>query len=278
MEEKTEMISLPIIDLTAVDRCFTAASIRQACIETGFFYIVNHGVEKHLLEGLFDESRKLFELPEEYKMKLSRKEYRGYSAMYAEKLDPTSDTKGDPKETFYVGPIDGENCNLNQWPSAELLPTWRSTIETYHQKLLSAAKSILTLLALALNLEDETFFIRAKDSPVPFLRLLHYPGSVCREKDCHPRVWEDVHHIEGAFIVNIGDLMERWTNGLFRSTLHRVNPRGKERYSAAFFCDPHANVVVECLESCCDESNPPRFRPIRAGDYFRERFRLTYGD
>ncbi|XP_074269003.1 kihadalactone A synthase LFS-like [Silene latifolia] len=310
MEEKAETINLPIIDLTALDRRSTAASIRQACIETGFFYIVNHGVEKHLLETLFDESRKFFELPGEYKMKLSRKENRGYSAMYAEKLDTTLDIKGDPKDTFYVGPIDGENCNLNQWPSEELLPTWRPTVETYHQKLLSAAKSLLRLIALALNLEDEMFFIRAKDSPVPFLRLLHYPGGsscsreevlgasahsdygaitllasdgvpglqVCREKDCHPRVWEDVHHIEGAFIVNIGDLMERWTNGLFRSTLHRVNPKGKERYSAAFFCDPHADIVVECLESCCNESNPPRFRPIRAGDYFQERFRLTYGD
>ncbi|XP_074269025.1 kihadalactone A synthase LFS-like [Silene latifolia] len=134
----------------------------------------------------------------------------------------------------------------------ELLPTWRPTVETYHRKLLGRIGW-------------------CNGGSVPGLQ-------VCREKDCHPCVWEDVHHIEGAFIVNIGDLMERWTNGLFRSTLHRVNPKGKERYSAAFFCDPHADIVVECLESCCDESNPSRFRPIRAGDYFRERFRLTYGD
>ncbi|KAL9246859.1 hypothetical protein vseg_020346 [Gypsophila vaccaria] len=309
MGEEIAMIKLPIIDLTAHDRPSTAALLRQACVESGFFYIVNHGIEKDLLERLFDESRKFFLLPVEDKMKLSRKENRGYSAMFAEKLDPSSDSKGDPKETFYVGPIDGEACNLNQWPSEELLPTWRPTIETYHRKILNAAKSLLTLIALALDLEDEMFFIRAKDSPMPFLRLLHYPGGlnysnekvlgasahsdygmvtllatdgvpglqVCREKDRHPRVWEDVPHIEGAFIVNIGDLMERWTNGLFRSTLHRVNPKGKERYSAAFFCDPPTDVVVECLESCCSESNPPRFPPICAGDYYRERFRLTYG-
>ncbi|KAK9716336.1 hypothetical protein RND81_06G226300 [Saponaria officinalis] len=309
MGEKGMIIKLPIIDLTAVDRRSTAASLRKACIETGFFYIVNHGVEKDLLQRLFDESKKFFELPVEDKMKLSRKEYRGYSAMFAEKLDLTSDTKGDPKETFYVGPLDDEVCNLNQWPSEELLPTWRPTIESYHRKILIAAKSLLTLIALALDLEDEMFFIRAKDSPMPFLRLLHYPGDlncsseevlgasahsdygmvtllatdgvpglqVCREKDCYPRVWEDVPHIEGAFIVNIGDLMERWTNGLFSSTLHRVNPKGKERYSAAFFCDPPTDTVVECLESCCSESNPPRFPPICSGDYYRERFRLTYG-
>ncbi|KAJ0047756.1 hypothetical protein Pint_15822 [Pistacia integerrima] len=68
-----------------------------------------------------------------------------------------------------------------------------------------------------------------------------------------------------AFIVNIGDMMERWTNCLFRSTLHRVMPTGQERYSAAFFLDPNNSCVVECLESCCSESCPPRSVQIPNG-------------
>lgn len=103
------------------------------------------------------------------------------------------------------------------------------------------------------------------------------PGlQVCRDKSRQPRVWEDVPGIRGAFIVNIGDMMERWTNGLFRSTLHRVMPVGKERYSVVFFLDPNPDCHVECLESCCSETSPPRFPPILAGDYIKERFRLTY--
>ncbi|TXG51180.1 hypothetical protein EZV62_023704 [Acer yangbiense] len=171
---------------------------------------------------------------------------------------------------------------------------------------LSAGRQLIHLIALALNL-DEDFFekVGALDAPMPFLRLLHYPGKlepsgeeiygasahsdygmitllatdgvpglwVCRDKSQHPRVWEDVPNINGAFIVNIGDMMEMWTNFLFRSTLHRVMPAGQERYSAAFFLDPNYDCVVKCLESCCSESCPPRFPPIRCIDYLNERFR-----
>ncbi|RRT55380.1 hypothetical protein B296_00048495, partial [Ensete ventricosum] len=62
-----------------------------------------------------------------------------------------------------------------------------------------------------------------------------------------------------AFIVNVGDLLERWTNCLFRSTLHRVLAIGKDRYSVAFFLDPNPDCLVECLESCCSDSQPPRY-------------------
>ncbi|CAA3011940.1 2-oxoglutarate-Fe(II) type oxidoreductase isoform X1 [Olea europaea subsp. europaea] len=64
---------------------------------------------------------------------------------------------------------------------------------------------------------------------------------------------------------------------LRRSTLHRVMPTGQTRYSMAFFLDPNPDCVVECLETCCSESYPPRFPPIRSGDYMEERFKLTYG-
>nr|XP_023918191.1 2-oxoglutarate-Fe(II) type oxidoreductase isoform X2 [Quercus suber] len=273
----TEALKLPIIDLISPDRISTANSIRQACIDYGFFYLVNHGMEEELLGKVFEESKKFFLLPLEEKMKMPRKEHRGYTPLYAENLDPTSSSKGDPKESFYIGPLEDITTpvNLNQWPS-----------------------------------EEEDFFekVGALDEPNAFLRLLHYPGElgssddeiygssahsdygmvtllatdgvqglqVCREKFKQPRVWEDVLHVDGALIVNIGDIMERWTNCLFRSTLHRVMLSGKERYSAAFFLDPNPDCMVECLESCCSESSPPRFPPIRGGDYLQERLRLTY--
>ncbi|KAI4315225.1 hypothetical protein L6164_028059 [Bauhinia variegata] len=303
-------LSLPIIDLSSPDRVSTANSIRQACIEFGFFYLVNHGVEKKLLLKVFDESKKFFSLSLEEKMKLARKENRGYSPLYSEKLDPTSASKGDLKEAHNIGPLgDATSDNLNQWPSKEALPSWRPTMESFYWKVVEAGKHLVSLIALSLNL-DEDFFekIGALNKPAAFLRLLHYPGGlepdeevhgasahsdygmitllvtdgvqglqICKEKFKQPRVWEDVTHLEGAFIVNIGDMMERWTNCLYRSTMHRVMPTGKERYSVALFLDPALDCVVECLQSCCSESCPPRFPPIRSGDYLNERFRLTYG-
>lgn len=308
-----ETVKLPIIDLSSPDRISTAKSIRQACVDYGFFYLVNHGVEGQLLSKVLEESKKFFSLPLNEKMKLSRKHHRGYSPLYAENLDPLSRSEGDSKESFYVGPVEGDmaQTNLNQWPSQEIFPSWRLTMESYHKKLMSAGKKLIYLIAMALNLDEDYFEkVGALDTPNGFLRLLHYPGElgcfneqiygasehsdygmitllvsdgvpglqVCREKFNQPRLWEDVPHINGAFIVNIGDMMERWTNCLFRSTLHRVMPVGQERYSLAFFLDPNPDCVVECLESCCSPSCPARFPPIRSGAYLEERFKLTYGE
>ncbi|KAL1371139.1 kihadalactone A synthase LFS isoform X2 [Arachis hypogaea] len=276
-------LRLPMVDLSSPDRLSTANSIRQACVDYGFFYLVNHGVDDQLLSSAFQQSAKFFTLPLNYKLSLSRKEYRGYTPLYSENLDPSSQSK-------------------------ELLPDWRPTMESLIWKLLEAGKKLMSLIALSLNLDDDFFEKTALNKPAAFLRLLHYPGElgsyeelcgasahsdygmitllvtdgvpglqICKEKFKQPRVWEDVSHVEGAFIVNIGDLMERWTNCIYRSTLHRVIPTGKERYSMAFFLDPPSDCVVECFESCCSESSPPRFPPIRSGDYLNERFRLTYG-
>ncbi|XP_022732371.1 2-oxoglutarate-Fe(II) type oxidoreductase-like isoform X2 [Durio zibethinus] len=302
----SKAIQLPIIDLSSEDRVSTANSIRQACLDLGFFYLVNHGVEEELLKKVFEQSKKFFSLPVEEKKKFAVKNHRGYTEMYDEKLDNSLKAKGDSKEGFYVGTL-AEN-HQNQWPSEEDLPSWRSTMEAYYEKVLSAGMKLISLVALALNL-DEDFFqkLGALNEPMAFLRLLHYPGDVdssregvygasahsdygmltllltdgvpglqvCREKSKQPQVWEDVPSMSGAFIVNIGDMMERWTNCLFRSTMHRVMLTGEERYSVAFFVEPNKDCIVECLESCCSESCPPRFPPIRSSDYLEERFRLA---
>ncbi|XP_047180924.1 2-oxoglutarate-Fe(II) type oxidoreductase hxnY-like [Vigna umbellata] len=302
--------SLPIIDLSSPHRLSAADSVRQACVEYGFFYLVNHGVDTQCLRKVFNQSAHFFSLPLQQKMDLARKEYRGYTPLYSETLHVTSLSKGDPKESYYIGPVEDPSiAHLNQWPSEELLPNWKPSMESLYWKLLAAGKNLLSLIAMSLNLDEDYFEkIGALNKPAAFLRLLHYPGElvsgeqicgasphsdygmvtllmtdgvpglqISKDKLREPQVWEDVPHVEGALIVNIGDLMERWTNCLYRSTLHRVMSTGKERYSVAFFFDPSSDCMVECFESCCSESSPPRFPPIRSGDYLNERFRLTYG-
>ncbi|KAE9613787.1 putative aminocyclopropanecarboxylate oxidase [Lupinus albus] len=303
-------LNLPIIDLSSHDRVSTANSIRQACMEYGFFYLVNHNIDKEFVLEVFNHSSNFFSLPLEHKINLARKAYRGYTPLYCEQLNPTPDSKGDSKESFYIGTLeDTTSANLNQWPSQELLPDWKPTMESFFSKLLASGKELLSLIALSLNL-DEGFFkkIESLNKPEAFLRLLRYPGElgsseeeygssphtdygmitllltdgvpglqICKDKFKQPQVWEDVTHVEGTFIVNIGDMMERWTNCVYRSTFHRVMPTGKERYSMALFLDPPSDCVVECFETCCSDSSPARFPPIRSGDYLNERFRVTYG-
>ncbi|XP_022562127.1 2-oxoglutarate-Fe(II) type oxidoreductase hxnY isoform X3 [Brassica napus] len=298
---------LPIVDISSPDKITTARLIRRACVEHGFFYVKNHGIPEELMEGVFRESKRFFNLQLEDKMDSLHRDFLGYTPLYAEKLDTSLTTIGDSKESFFLGSSEGVRGQRypNQWPSENLLPSWRQTMECYYKNVIK----LLGLVALALDL-DEDFFIKigALNDPAAVVRLIRYPGEVnssdvetygasahsdyvtvtilltdevpglqvCRDKSKQPRIWEDVPRLRGAFIVNIGDLMERWTNGLFRSTLHRVMPVGKERYSVAFFLDPNPDCNVECLKTCCSETSPARFPPILAGDYINERFRITY--
>ncbi|CAL5081619.1 unnamed protein product [Urochloa decumbens] len=230
--------------------------------------------------------------------------HRGYTAPYSEKVDDFPNSRGDSKETFYIGLTGDDNLQNN-----ECFPSWKKTMMSYHANAFATGKKILSLIALSLDLDAEFFEKNgAFEIPTAVLRLLHYTGDVnasedgnigaaahsdygmltllatdgtpglqiCREKDRHPQLWEDVHHIDGSLIVNIGDLLERWTNCVFRSTLHRVVPVGKDRYSVAFFIDPSPNLVIQCMESCCNEAYPPRFPPIKSGDYLEERLNSTY--
>ncbi|WOL10205.1 2-oxoglutarate-Fe(II) type oxidoreductase [Canna indica] len=296
---------LPIIDLASPDRDSIAQSIRQACVEYGFFYVINHGIPKGVFQKVFEESKKFFALPLEEKLKLKINDtYRGYTPSY-------SGNDEDLKESFYLSSGGGSNSEtiINQWPPEETLPLWRVTMESYCHDILTVGKRLSSLIALSLNLDDQYFEkVGAFVDSSAVLRLLHYPDEVsasdagkygvsphsdfgmltllaingvpglqiCREKDKCPQLWEDVHHVDGSLIVNIGDLLERWTNCVFRSTLHRVLAIGKERYSVALFLDANADCLIECLESCCSETCPPRFPPIRSGDHLRERLQATF--
>ena len=92
--------------------------------------------------------------------------------------------------------------------------------------------------------------------------------------------WIDAPYKKGALIVNVGDMLERWTNGLFKSTVHRVLSSGKsERYSIPFFYDPNFDTEVKCLDNCFDdETNPPKYPPTTSGKHLLDKYHATHCD
>ena len=91
--------------------------------------------------------------------------------------------------------------------------------------------------------------------------------------------WVDVPPMPGCFIVNLGDMLQRWTNDALKSTVHRVvNSSGKERYSVPYFFEPNFESIVECLPAFCSEQNPPKYPSIKSGDYLIGKYNMTHAN
>ncbi|KAF5802796.1 putative aminocyclopropanecarboxylate oxidase [Helianthus annuus] len=320
MEDSSKLNS---IDLSSADITTSLSLLKQldACMDSGFFYVTNHGISEEFMDQVFTQSKNFFDLPLEEKMKLLRNEkHRGYTPALDELLDPANQIHGDHKEGFYIGielPEDDPQAQrpfygTNLWPDSDILPGWRQTMERYHQQALEVVKKTARLIALALDL-DANFFEQPEmlGNPIAILRLLHYEGQasdpakgiygagahsdyglitllatdsvsglqICKDKDAKPQVWEYVEPLKGAFVVNLGDMLERWSNGVFRSTLHRVLlGNGEDRYSIPYFVLPGHDCVVECLPTCQSEQNPPKFPPIRCETYLLQKYQNTHAD
>ncbi|XP_022882475.1 2-oxoglutarate-dependent dioxygenase mpl2 isoform X2 [Olea europaea var. sylvestris] len=312
--------TLNCIDLSNPDIQSSVSLLKQACLDSGFFYLINHGINEEFMDEVFAQSKRLFDLPMEEKMKLLKNEkHRGYTPVLDEHLDPVNQIHGDYKEGYYIGievSDDDPDANKpfygpNVWPSSDILPAWRETMERYHQEALDVARAVARLIALALDLNGD-FFDQPEmlGKPLAILRLLHYEGrtsepakgifgagahsdfglitllatdsilglQICKDKDAEPKVWEYVPPLKGVFIVNLGDMLERWSNGIFRSTLHRVLCRGQDRYSIVYFVEPNHDCIVECFPTCQSTENPPKFPPIKCESYMLQRYKDTHAD
>jgi isopenicillin N synthase-like dioxygenase len=307
------MSDLPIIDLTPLREGSEAglkriaAEIGAACRGPGFFYVVNHGVPAALVAQTFAQSRAFFAEPIEAKLDIAMAKVggnRGYASVMSEALDPSRGF--DAKEAFNIGlelaPDDpglhGEPFrSLNAWPHTA---GFRETTLAYFDACLALGADLHRAFALDLGLTPN-HFADALDRPMATLRLLRYPpepageigagehtdygnitllavdgvaGLEVRRRDGG---WIDAPNVPGAFIVNIGDCLMRWTNDIYVSTPHRVVSRGAgERYSLAFFLDPHPFANVEAIPSCVAAGATPKYAPILAHEYLMGRLRATY--
>jgi len=243
----------------------------------------------------------------------------GYEPIGGQQLDSQDETSEksppDLKESFYIGqdlpddhPLARKRMRYyghNQWPDG--LPDFRPTMRAYHDAVKLLGHRVLAMLALSLEL-NEIWFEPHFDIPAANLRLIHYPPhradaafnqigagahtdwggvTILAQDDVGglevrnlAGEWIAAPPIPGAFVVNLGDLMARWTNGVYRSNMHRViNNRapGKDRYSLAFFFGPRPDVRIEPMPGCCDKERPALFPACTAAEHMREMFERSYG-
>jgi isopenicillin N synthase-like dioxygenase len=289
-----------------------ADQIRWACLDKGFFYIENHDVPPALIEAVFRESRIFFALPAVERLEIGRDRSfcnRGFEPMGGQDLAQTG--VPDLKETFDLGVELAEddprvvarkvNHGPNQWPSG--LPVFRRVMESYFDTMLGLAVRLMGALAVSLGLDEDHFAPFCTD-PVALLRLLHYPQQPAKpypgEKGCGAHTdwgaitlllqddagglqikdpvhgWLHAPPRAGSFVVNLGDLIARWTNNRYHSTEHRViNLSGRNRFSMPFFLDGNPDHSISCLPGCSGPGNPARYRPITVADHTSEMHRLT---
>jgi isopenicillin N synthase-like dioxygenase len=195
----------------------------------------------------------------------------GYEAMRTQHLEPG--TNPDVKEGYYCSEeghvFTGTKFGNNQWPED---PRYRKIFMAYYHAVYKLSKQLFSMLAQTLNLPAE-FFVEFLEDEVSLARFLHYPPTPPTKESRgvgahtdfgamtllwqdnvgglqihHPitQCWIDVVPIKGAYVVNLGDMMQRWTGGEYRSTLHRViNTTGEERYSIAFFNEGNLDFRVK---------------------------------
>jgi isopenicillin N synthase-like dioxygenase len=303
---------IPVIDVAALagdDAAAIAhagAAMRAAAETIGFFYVRNHGVERALLERAFATSRRFFAQPEAEKRRVEiDARHRGFLAVGQAKMYASA--KIDLKESYLWGLELGADdpdvragkplMGPNNWPAS--LPQVQQDFYAYYLAILECGRRLLKGLATALG-RPVDFFAPAFAKPLARGSAIYYPpqqpdlgdtqfgvaphtdygGLTLLAQDdtgglqvlTKSGTWVTAHPIADTLVVNIGDLMARWTNNRFSSTAHRViNASGRARSSIAVFFDPHFDTVIDPRD-LLDDPAQARYPPITCGAYILERF------
>jgi len=239
--------------------------------------------------------------------------FKGYSDLSQENVNPEG--LGDVHEGFDLGwepefPSNDTTQNMqgamsgpNVWPDE--LPGFKAAILAYYHSAIRLGRTLFTLFALALDL-PENFFDDKTSRPAAIMRILHYPPQDPENADfrkigigahtdyeCFTILWQDdvgglqvqntagkwikAEHIPGTLVVNIGDQFARWTNDVFKSTVHRaINYSGRERYSIPLFFGTDYDVLLEPIPTCVSADSPAKYEVVTAGEYVKSRLVATY--
>jgi isopenicillin N synthase-like dioxygenase len=289
-----------------------ARAIRGACLTDGFFYITNHGVPDPVIEAVYAEGQRFFRQPPETKRQAAvNARHRGFNALGDALMYEAR--KPDHKEFFSIGldlPEDdldvlaGEKLRgPNNWPPD--MPAFRAALEAYYAAMLACGADLMRAVAVSLDL-DADFFVARYGKPLQRTQIVYYPPQpvelgedqfgVAPHSDfgCITLLWQDSNGglevlerstrrwipappIEGTLVVNVADLLARWTNDRYASTPHRViNRSGHERLSIATFHDPDYKALVDPRDLGTPEADC-RYAPILAGEHIVERIERSFG-
>jgi isopenicillin N synthase-like dioxygenase len=286
-----------------------ASQVRHAQEDIGFYYLSGHGVPQDLIGRTFDAVAGFFALPDDEKAALKVDEHQlGYIPPKASLLKTSgieNNTKLDTNEAFQLmrdrSPHDpkvaaGIRFNgLNQWPDTGRVPGLRETMAEYHDVMSQLGWRMLPVYSLALGLEANHLFQYFRDphfinrnahyapgaaednqfglAPhsdhgfVTFLPLSEVPGLEVKTQGGD---WIPAPYVPGAMLVNTGEFLDRWTNGRFIATPHRVLVPQRDRYTITFFYNPSDETVNAPFATCVDAENPVRFEPTTFIQYLKD--------
>lgn len=309
--QRPPVIELPAAGASIEAERHAAAAVLAAATDTGFFYLRGHEATPMLVEQARAASREFFALPAETKATAAiDRQQRGWMALGGATMYGAAEA--DLKEVFFFGPDfhadDPEVCEcrplcaVNRWPAA--MPGLRSGVWPCYEALMRSGCRLLRLVALALDLPAD-FFEPHYQRPLGRAQIIRYPPQpedttherygvaphtdfgcvtlllqdecggleVCRRDGS----WMPVPPLEDTLVVNLGDLLARWSNDRFASTPHRVvNRAPRHRYSIALFCDPASDAVVDPLAMRLPPGVAPRYEPVTAGEYIASRNRGAF--
>jgi len=306
---------IPVLDLSqftkgdAAQRQAFVDELGKAFHEIGFVGVVNHGIDRKLVEDFYKGSRAFFDLPAEVKGKYEIEGLagqRGYTSFGKEHAKQSR--VADLKEFFQIGQTVADDDPLKQeYPDnvkVDEVPQFLEKGKELYAAFEQSGGELLRAIALHLGL-DQTYFDEKIERGNSILRAIYYPpikqepASAIRAEQ-HEDInlitllvgasagglqlqnkhgeWQEIVPGEGEIVINVGDMLQRLTNNYLKSTTHRVvNPPREQwhvpRLSIPFFLHPKMNMDLSCLESCVDNDNPLQYEPITAGGYLNERLR-----
>ena len=301
---------VPVIDVAPLrdgsDPLPVAREIHRAVSEVGILYVRGHGVPDGLIERARSAALRFFRQPRAAKLAVAaRPWHRGYLAVGDAKMD--DDAEQDLKESFIWGrELSAEEARAaednpvlgpNVWPESQ--PELKDAVLPYFEAAHGCARDLMRAFAIALGLPEGTFMAGSETSLSRASIVYYPPQPAARSRDrfgvgphtdfgvltvlCQDDVgglevqtvsgdWVAAPPIEGSLVVNVGDLLQRWSNGRFRSPPHRVvNRSGRERLSLVVAYDPSAETVIDPAVVCAD-GETPEVAPITCGDYLTWRF------
>jgi len=298
---------LPVIDISNLATPATLEAIDAACRDWGAFQIVGHGIAERVIASLREQMHMFFAQPLAAKHEILRSADNPWGFYDRELTKHTPDWK----QVYDFGPPDGAAIQP-QWPAA--LPAFPSAVQAFYDACDALALKLLGVISLNLGMPERALDSCFRPSHTSFLRLNYYPRcpTPARPTDLamaqtgylgvnhhtdagaitlllqdeqpgleffHGGIWTLVEALPEALVLNIGDIVQVWSNDHYLAPLHRVLANADaERFSVPFFFNPAYSTDYAPLPSAVDAQSPPRYRPINWGEFRARRAAGDYAD